>query len=207
MDLALLYSQLIGIEGLDMWEGLSHVGYDRKGYADALRLFCGEFEKNLGLAVSAAESDNWKDYTFALHAVKGLLAGIGAWELSRKALELESASREGNYEPCRRDSGAVFREMEALAGALRGTALFDGTGGESRAEASPETLAEKLRALAGACAAGNSAEAETLAEELRGKTFGPEADEFVESLCARVDALDYDRVLEALRTINNREVE
>ncbi|MDR2661764.1 MAG: Hpt domain-containing protein [Treponema sp.] len=199
MDLSLLYSQLIGIDGLDMWEGLSHVGYSREGYADALRLFCGEFEKQLSLAVSAAESNNWKDYTFALHAVKGLLAGIGAWGLSRKALELENASRQGNYELCRRDGGAAVKEMEALAEALRATALFDGTGGESREEASPDTLTEKLRALAGACAAGNSAEAETLAKELRGKTFGAEADEFVETLCACVDTMDYDRVLQALR--------
>lgn len=199
MNLSLLYSQLIGIDGLDMWEGLSHVGYNREEYADTLKLFCGEFEKKLVLAASSVETDNWKDYTFALHSAKGLLAGIGAWELAGKALELESASRNGDYELCRRNTGAILKEMEVFAGALRATALFDEPKEEPRTKASPDILKEKLQALAGACASGNTTGAETLVQELREKTFGAEIDEFVATLCTYVDTLDYDRVLEALQ--------
>jgi HPt (histidine-containing phosphotransfer) domain-containing protein len=206
MDLSLLYSQLIGINGLDLWEGLSYVGCNRKVYADTLKLFCEDFEKKLPLAVSSLESNNWKEYTFALHSVRGALAGIGAWELAQKAQELEHASRNGDYELCHRDTGAALSEMESFARALRATVLFDETEWEAPTSASPDFLEEKLAALAGACASGHAADAETLAKELRGKTFDTDTEtgEFVETLCAYVDTLDYDIVLKLLDDHSNK---
>ncbi|GHV85552.1 hypothetical protein AGMMS50230_11600 [Spirochaetia bacterium] len=197
MDLLRLFPQLGNIEGLDFWEGLSHVGCSREVYAGTLRLFCGELEKKAAAIAGFLGEENWKDYTTFVHAVKGGLAGIGAWELAQKALELEDASREGNYAFCQRHSAAILEEMEVLTTALRSTVLFRKEAGPKK-EVSAVFMEQKLAELYDACSLGNSAKAEALAKELEASTYNNEIDTLVESITVMVENLDYDLALEVL---------
>ncbi|MDR0599087.1 MAG: Hpt domain-containing protein [Treponema sp.] len=199
MDLAKLYNQLIRIDGLDVWEGLSHVGLNRRVYADALRLFCGELEQKTRAVSAALETENWKEYAQALHAVKGALAGVGAWELAQRTQEIEAAFRKGDYARSRAEMGVCVEALRKFSSALRSTLLFTREVEKPREEASIPYLKEKLEQLKTACSTGNSVDADALGKELAAKTFlDEETDKFVERIRAYIENFDYDLVLEAI---------
>jgi HPt (histidine-containing phosphotransfer) domain-containing protein len=197
MDLALLFSQLIRIQDLDIWSGLVHVGCDRKVYADALRLFCGDLKKTVKTLSGSLEQENWKEYSATVHAVKGGLDGIGAWKLALETRELEDAARSGDYEFCRGNSAATLKKIETLDTAIKSTVLFSETE-KKREQVPPEFLEKKLNELYRACSSGSSTQADALARELKTKTCGGETDTIIETICTHVENLDYHMVLQIL---------
>ena len=114
MDLPLVFSQLSRIDGLDYWEGLTRVGCNQEEYAEALRLFCTDLENKYAGIDEFLGKENWKNYTDEIHAVKGGLAGIGAWLLAQKMKNLEDAARNGDYAFCREKTGSALNEMELI---------------------------------------------------------------------------------------------
>jgi HPt (histidine-containing phosphotransfer) domain-containing protein len=197
MDLALIFSQLNRIEGLDYWEGLAHVGCSQEVYVDALRLFCTDLENKCVSLNEFFKKENWRGYSAAIHAIKGGLAGIGAWRLERKVKELEDAVRSENYGFCRETTGSVLQEMEQFAKLLQSGALFNDEKIE-REQVSLDYLEEKLSELYLFCSFGSSAEADALARELKTKTCDREADDIVNTVCTHVENLDYHLVLQIL---------
>ena len=173
------------------------MGCNREVYADALRVFCGDLEKKCDALGNFTEKKNWKEYTAAVHAVKGGLAGIGAWELAQKVKELEDASRKEDYEFCRTASGEVIKEMEQFAQALRSSALF-AVETMPKEQVSFEYMEKKFSELYLLCSSGNSHEAEVLVKELRTRTFNEEIDALVDTICTHVENLDYHLVIKAL---------
>ncbi|MCL1815927.1 MAG: Hpt domain-containing protein [Treponema sp.] len=197
MNLALLYSQLIRVEGLDIWEGLAHVGCSREVYADALRLFCGDLEKRNAVFKEFQDQESWEEYAACAHAVKGGLAGIGAWELAEKARELENAARKGDYEFCRESSAGALEEIKKLIASLKSSVLFSKEA-VKREKVSRDYLEKKLSKLYLACSSGDSAEADALIRELKTKTCGEENDAIVDMICTNVENLDYHLALQIL---------
>jgi HPt (histidine-containing phosphotransfer) domain-containing protein len=199
MDKTLLFTKLIHIDGLDIWDGLSRVRCNRGAYAEGLRLFCQDAETQMAALKAALAEEDWKTYTLACHGLKGILAGIGAGELSQRALELERAAQQGDYGVCRSGTAPVLEILGGLAAALRFALSSAGENPRVRQKASVDFLEEKLDMLHRACSTGASREADSLAGELRTKTFDDAAtDAFVEQLSAYVENLDYDLVLKSI---------
>ena len=197
MDLAQVFSQLIRIDGLDIWDGLSHVGCSQDVYADALRLFCRDLEKKCSDFGVSLQNENWKGFTATVHAIKGGLAGIGAWQLSAKAKELEDAVRAADYGFCKINSPNVLKDLELFTGRLKASALFAEEKIEKE-QVSVDYLEKKLGELYQYCSHGSSEEADNLARELRAKTSGGETDGIVDTICTHVENLDYHLVIQVL---------
>ena len=197
MDLALVFSQLIRIKDLDIWEGLTHVGCKQEVYADALRLFYRDLEKKCTSVKEFLKNENWKDYAAAVHAIKGGLAGIGAWRLAQDAKELEDAAGKEDYGFCRETSGKLLEDMEKFSEALKSSALFE-TGTIEKEQVSLDFLEKKLSELYLYCSFGSSTEAEALAKELKTKSFGEEIDTIIDTICTHVENLDYHLALKIL---------
>jgi hypothetical protein len=91
-------------------------------------------------------------------------------------------------------------DLAALIASLRAAALFDRDepSGEREA-AAPGFLEAKLEALGRSCAVGDSLEAEALVRELRTKIYVGETAALVETICAQVESMDYDLVIDAVR--------
>ncbi|MDR2211346.1 MAG: Hpt domain-containing protein [Spirochaetaceae bacterium] len=199
MDLGLLFRKLICIDGLDIWEGLSRVRCNRQAYADNLRLFCEDAAAQTAALGAALEGEVWQACAQAAHALKGILAGIGAWELSRMALALEESLRRGDREACHSGTGPALEEITGFIAAVRGALSAAGEKTKIRQRASVDFLEEKLGMLQRACSAGASREADSLAGELRARTFDdPATDAFVEKLSVYVENLDYDLALKSI---------
>jgi len=197
MDMGQLFKQLIRIGGLDIWKGLSHVGCNRAAYTETLKAFCRELNGKTADAALFLEEENWKDYTGAVHALKGGLAGIGAWKIAQEARELEDAAWKGNYEICHEQTGGVLRKILEFDSALRSTVLFNREA-QTKENASLVYLAEKLHALYLACSTGNSVDADALVKELETKTFDPQTDSMIVSICEFAESLDYDLVMKGI---------
>jgi HPt (histidine-containing phosphotransfer) domain-containing protein len=191
MDLNLLFIQLIHIDHLDIWEGLSHTGCSRAVYADTLRLFCTDAEKRIFAASGFLENETWKEYTTAVHALKGGFASLGAWKIARQTMELEDAAWKKNYQQCREQSKPVFTLMKEFVAVLKTTCLFN-RDEQLKEKESLVFFTEKLHGLRQACATGNCAAADTIAKELRSKTFDEKTDVLAETLCGYVENVDYD---------------
>ena len=197
MDLAQVFSQLIRINDLDIWEGLTHVGCNQEVYADALRLFCRDLEKKCTSVSEFLKNENWRDFAAAIHAIKGGLAGIGAWRLAQKAKELEDAAGKEDYGFCREISGKLLEDIDRFSEALKSSVLFE-KGTIEREQVSLDYLEKKLSDLYLYCSFGNSTEAETLAKELKTKSFGEEIDTTIDTICTHVENLDYHLALQML---------
>ena len=197
MDMDFVFSQLIRIKDLDIWEGLAHIGCSQEEYIGVLRIFCTDLEKKRVELDEFVKKENWKGYFGTVHAIKGGLAGIGAWRLSEKVEELENAARNKDYQFCMDETGNVLKEMEQFFAALKSSALFTEEK-EEREQVSVSYMEKKLNELYLYCSLGSSAEAEDLAKELKSKTCGSETDTLVNEICAHVKNFDYDMVLQIL---------
>jgi HPt (histidine-containing phosphotransfer) domain-containing protein len=197
MDLGQLFNQLILIEGLDIWNGLSHVACNRAAYAETLTVFCRELGKKTAEAALFLEQENWKDYVTTVHALKGGLAGIGAWKITEEIWELEEAAGKGDYNVCHKHTGGVIKKILEFDSALKSTVLFNRE--KPPKENVPlEFITKKLNALRRACFSGNSTDAEALVRELETKTFDAQTDAMIETVCESVESLDYDLVIKSL---------
>ena len=105
---------LRSIEGLDAEKGIAMCGGMEAVYTDILAEYCRDIEKRLpflrethkrfagipggGASLQPADSPEIRDFVIEVHALKSASASIGAEDLSKKALLLENAGKEGNLE-------------------------------------------------------------------------------------------------------------
>ncbi|GHV89079.1 hypothetical protein AGMMS50267_14390 [Spirochaetia bacterium] len=120
----ILFSELSQVEGLDIWDGISHVGNNPEVFYDILRQFCGEFDGLLGHLEEALAQKDWKDYTIRIHAFKGAFANIGAEDLRAWAYELEMAAKNGEYDKCTADTPKIIERMKQFRDSLLKTSLI-----------------------------------------------------------------------------------
>jgi HPt (histidine-containing phosphotransfer) domain-containing protein len=105
----------VSIEGIDYERGLSLFAGDRKQYLEIVKSVS---EEGRRLAVEMSEAlaaEEYKDYTIKIHALKGMMANIGADGFAKKAKALEMAGKEGDYDYIRRFHEEVIDEFETLA--------------------------------------------------------------------------------------------
>lgn len=197
MDLKQVFSELFRIDGLDFWDGLSHVGCSQDVYVDALRLFCRDLEKKSEDLEVFLQKENWNGYTATIHAMKGGLAGIGAWELSAKVKELEDAVQKQDYKLCKRNTPETLKDLMQFTGSLRASVLFVEEKTE-REKVLPEYFEKKLGELYQYCSLGNSEKADSLARELKTKTCGGEIGRIADAVYTHVENLDYHLVIQIL---------
>jgi CheY-like chemotaxis protein len=122
----LLIDQLKNIEGLDTEAGLINVGNYEEAYLEVLRAFFFDFDNQIEGLREALGSEDWKDYTIRIHGLKGSFLNIGAKDLGKWAYELETASKSGDTEKCRREIGPICQAMVKLRTALAKTSLMEG---------------------------------------------------------------------------------
>ena len=202
-----MFSRLIRIDGLNIWKGLSHVGCKKTAYVEALRVFCGELEKKTQNIIELLYKENWKEYAAEVHAVKGGLAGIGAWETALIASELENACNRASYAFCFEYSPKAVEDMKALALLLK-KVVFPPENEQILEEVSFEFLKAKFNELYKACISGDAEAVNKITSELKTKSFGvnekdQSLNELIKKACMYAENLDYHLVVSELRNQPN----
>jgi len=119
-----LLNKLSQIECLDVSAGLAYIGQNKESYIGILRYFSENCKTYISELNGAFNDENWKFYSIKAHALKGVLANIGAQNLSKWAAKLENASKNMIEKKelkdadtiafeavCRNETGAFAKEL------------------------------------------------------------------------------------------------
>ena len=80
--------------------GLSQLSGSKKIYRNTLEIFNKKLVSECDSMTRSLEANDIKNFTISVHAMKSMLAIIGATALSQTALELEAASKSGDIDHC-----------------------------------------------------------------------------------------------------------
>ena len=85
---------------IDTEVGLSQLSGSKKMYRNTLEIFYKKLESECNSMTRSLETKDIKNFAISVHAMKSMLAIIGAAALSNAALELETASKGENIDYC-----------------------------------------------------------------------------------------------------------
>jgi signal transduction histidine kinase/DNA-binding response OmpR family regulator len=117
-----LLENLSRIEGLDVELGLSYVDQDHDIYFKVLCSFIGNCDSYIEELDKAMKDKAWQDYNIEAHALKGVLANLGAEKLSQRAAILEKVSKSGegfSPEICREETLPFITDLSLLVNNIR----------------------------------------------------------------------------------------
>jgi len=108
----------LGAKGLDVQKGILYCN-GKEQYISVLQGYCEDWNASGTLAEELFKKQNWKDYTIAVHGMKGAMRSIGATALSEIARELECAGKEGRIEYIMEHHGELMEAYKKLFLELR----------------------------------------------------------------------------------------
>ena len=137
-------------ENLPMFEGIdSKIGVENCGssedFLNALKVFANSIESNSGEIERYFESQDWKNYTTKVHALKSTARIIGATELSDRARRLEDAGNSSYIDEIRKDNPALLELYRSYLKKL--SALIEVEDDESKPLIDSAQLAEAYQTL------------------------------------------------------------
>lgn len=104
----------ITIPYVDVEQGLKNYGNNKNRYLQILKFIYDDGAGHVQRIKDCLLGSNYRDYIFEVHALKGLMAGIGAMELAEFARLQEYAGRDGNIEVIRRESSFMVEQYETM---------------------------------------------------------------------------------------------
>jgi HPt (histidine-containing phosphotransfer) domain-containing protein len=107
------------IKGIDVTHGIARTGGTEERYIKVLELFCRDASERLETLREAPDEHSLPLFTTQVHALKSVLASIGAEPLSRIAAELESCGRNGDIGAIRVQLGSFRSDLASLIERIR----------------------------------------------------------------------------------------
>jgi CheY-like chemotaxis protein len=107
-------NSVLAIEGLDVARGVAFTGGKMEHYLETLLMFMDEGALKAEELKDNLAEENITSFTINVHALKTVLANVGATELSGAAKALEEASRKEDRAFIRTHSAPFLAELEAL---------------------------------------------------------------------------------------------
>ena len=109
------YSNLnIKIPYVNVEQGLTNYGNDMGKYLQILKFINDDGPMQINRIKEYLEGEHYRKYVFEVHSLKGLMAGIGANQLSEFARLQEFAGRDGNIDIIKRESGLLLEQYATL---------------------------------------------------------------------------------------------
>ena len=142
---------LTKVEGLDINAGVENCG-SAEAYLDALTVFAESIIPAAGLIENYYKSEDWKNYTTKVHALKSTAKVVGAAELSEKAKRLEDAGNSGYVNEIRQDTEPLLQLYRSYAKKLESLIHTDAANDEDKPLITDYDLAEAFDAMKDATA-------------------------------------------------------
>ncbi|MCR5321762.1 MAG: response regulator [Lachnospiraceae bacterium] len=186
------------IEGLNMEQALFYSGNSYDTLKDILGVFVEDGTKKLDLLVQYIEEEDFDNYRIEIHAVKSLCKGIGADNLSEKALRLENACKEGDYDYVRENAQEAYTDYVLLLAKIDETLTGLKSEKENEKDASEGKAApilevkEQLLCIKLLLAEFEENTAIKLADELKGRDLEEELSEKIIKIDKMLHLYDYD---------------
>jgi len=194
-ELDSMLEELVKIQDLSIYNGLSRTGGDKKLYAAILWQFCNSADMYVKELKNFAKNNLWKDYAISVHALKTVFANIGNQFLSDWAFSLEEAALREDANKCANETIPFCNALTLFYIKLSETDLMKTAAIKaSKKIISSETLKSKLEQLLLACEDFQAEAAEQIAIELMDVTFQAKVDALLANLYDLVHSFDYDKV-------------
>ena len=113
-DPSLKVSKNITIAGVDTQAGIKNYNNSVSRYVQVLKYIYDDGGAQIERMENMIANEEYEQYTFETHALKGLALGVGANSLAEKAKELEFAVREGNYEKVKNEAPVLTDEYRRI---------------------------------------------------------------------------------------------
>ncbi|MCR5119272.1 MAG: response regulator [Lachnospiraceae bacterium] len=130
----------IFLPGVDVEKGLANYGNDMGRYLQILKYICDDGPGHIRRIKDCLVSENYRQYVYEVHALKGLMAGIGADSLSELARMQEYAARDGKHQAITREGGLLVERYENILGEIKHALEEIGMYREETAELRQEEL-------------------------------------------------------------------
>jgi signal transduction histidine kinase/DNA-binding LytR/AlgR family response regulator len=197
-----LFIRLRSIEGLDVADGLFHVGGQKSAYYRVLRQFHADIDKTLHIIKAEAMAENWNDYAVRAHGVKGILRTIGHKQLGEWAYKLECAGKDENAEVCREDTAGFCEAILLFREQLRHTGLLEDH--TKKKEITAEALQKMLAALKDACENFDADQVEEIAAQLNGIACNAEMEAAIEEIRGFAASFEYKKTADKIAALLNK---
>ncbi|MDR2522859.1 MAG: response regulator [Synergistaceae bacterium] len=187
---------LFEISGLNVKKGLVLTGGTEAGYRTVLGQYCRDVESRMEFFDFSYAERDLKNFITQVHALKSVLASIGASELSRTAAALEDAGDGGDMEYIRTYAGVFCQNLSELNARVR-AALETETGKTPGGER--DILDDgMLTKLKDALVKENIGEVNNILHDLAGKFFDEETTHALSAIDDLVLVSDFEDAIEAL---------
>ena len=113
-DPSLKVGKNITIAGVDTQAGIKNYNNSVSRYVQVLKYIYDDGGAQIERMENMIANEEYEQYTFETHALKGLALGVGANSLAEKAKELEFAVREGNYEKVKNEAPVLTDEYRRI---------------------------------------------------------------------------------------------
>jgi HPt (histidine-containing phosphotransfer) domain-containing protein len=148
-------------QSINIETGLLNNNSDIAFYTKTLRNVVSELPKEEKYLQAEYEAKDWKNFGIRAHALKGILATIGAETLSASAKELELAAKEERFDDCKNKGPAFISALTEFENTLSDvvkseTASFHNTATQEKPSTDTHFLVnDRMGALAEALDGGN----------------------------------------------------
>lgn len=113
-DPNLKVSKNITIAGVDTQAGIKNYNNSVSRYVQVLKYIYDDGEAQIERMERMIKNEEFEQYTFETHALKGLALGVGANALAEKSKDLEMAVRAGEYEKVKKEAPSLIEEYRMI---------------------------------------------------------------------------------------------
>lgn len=104
----------INLPYVNVDEGLVNYGNDKGKYLQILKFINDDGPAHIHRIRDYLEGEHYREYVYEVHSLKGLMAGIGANQLSEFARIQEFAGRDGNINVIKRESAIMLEQYQDM---------------------------------------------------------------------------------------------
>ena len=190
----------ITIAGVDTQAGIKNYNNSVSRYVQVLKYIYDDGGAQIERMENMIANEEYEQYTFETHALKGLALGVGANSLAEKAKELEFAVREGDYEKVKNEAPVLTDEYRRILANIKFVLVDNGIeiGKDievTRGEISPDEERNELASLRESLEMLDMTESDKKISELLKAQSTPDKREKYKKIRNAVREFDYDEAI------------
>jgi diguanylate cyclase (GGDEF)-like protein len=191
-------NKLRQIQGLNVDDGLSHIGENPENYIKVINQFCTGFGENKKMLNNCLAQRDWHGYAICVHSFKGVFATIGMKPLAEWSKKLElaaknvvaSAMASSSAATCANETDDYCSAMTAFHYQL--VSVLSTLPTKQKSVEAASSLIDKLNLLADACAAYKTQKANEIASQLEKVTHDEKTDATIAEIISLVYSVDFE---------------
>ena len=111
-------------QNIDVDLGMQYCGGMEEMYKEFVKMFCDKKEETQQKLQNAFDTENWKDYTTFIHALKSGSLSVGGKILSEQAKELEMAGHEQKIDYIKNNHAKAMKLYDDFVTEAKNRKLF-----------------------------------------------------------------------------------